>query len=258
MKNKNKDNLINESEDSSKKEDDNKNIDAEHSIANFDAGNDIELVKASIDAENGKKNGKACLNAEHSKEGKSKKHKSHHKKNKMNGKIKILFITLAISFCFGLLSELLMSVTHSAVGIIISIVLLAVFIFISVICDMIGVATAGADIEHFRAMASKKVKGSKEAISLIKNADKTSSFFCDIVGDACGIMCGSIGAGLVVNIAISGEMLQVIIASLIAAIIAGLTVFGKAVGKSVAINSANKIVLRVGVIINFFKRNKNK
>ena len=247
MKNINKDNLIDEGDYSPKKE---VKTEAEHNISNLD---DIELVDVDFNVENGK----VSLEADH-KEFKSKKHKSHHKKNKMNGKIKILFITLAISFCFGLLSELLMSVTHSAVGIIISIVLLAVFIFISVICDMIGVATASADIEHFRAMASKKVKGSKEAISLIKNADKTSSFFCDIVGDACGIMCGSIGAGLVVNIAISGEMLQVIIASLIAAIIAGLTVFGKAVGKSVAINSANKIVLRVGVIINFFKRNKNK
>ncbi|MGN1221890.1 MAG: hypothetical protein ACI4TT_01485, partial [Christensenellales bacterium] len=163
MKNKNKDNFINESEDSSKKEDDNKNIDAEHNMANLDAKNDSRLVKANIDAENGKENDRVSLDAEHSKEAKNKKHKSHNKKGSMNGKFKILFITLAISFCFGLLSELLMSVTHSAVGIIISIVLLAVFIIISVICDMIGVATASADIEHFMAMASKKVKGSKEA-----------------------------------------------------------------------------------------------
>ena len=195
---------------------------------------------------------------EQSKSVKSKKQKHKNKKSGISGAIKILFITLGISFCFGILSELLMSVTQSVIGTIVSVVLLAVFIFIAVICDMIGVATAGADIEHFRAMASKKVKGSKEAISLIKNADKASSFFCDIVGDACGIMCGSIGAGLVVNIAVQGDVWQVVVASLVSAMIAGLTVFGKAVGKSAAINKANDIVLRVGVFISFFKRHKNK
>lgn len=197
-------------------------------------------------------------NAEQPKGGKHKNKKEKHKKHSMSGAIKILLITLAISFCFGVLSELLMSVTQSVIGTIVSIILLIVFIFIAVICDMIGVATAGADIEHFRAMASKKVKGSKEAIKLIKNADKTSSFFCDIVGDACGIMCGSIGAGLVINIAVQGDIWQVVVASLVSAIIAGLTVFGKAVGKTAAINKANNIVLKVGVFISFFKRNKNK
>lgn len=55
---------------------------------------------------------------------KHKKAKEKKQKGKMSGSIRILFITLAISFCFGILSELLMSVTQSVVGTIVSIVLL--------------------------------------------------------------------------------------------------------------------------------------
>jgi hypothetical protein len=170
--------------------------------------------------------------------------------------IKILFITLLISFCFGVLSEMLLSTMHSVAGTVISILLLFLFILIAVICDMIGVAVAGADIEPFMAMASKKVKGAKQCISLIKNADKASSFFCDIIGDACGILCGSIGAVIVSSIAISGDVWQVLVSGLASAIIAALTVFGKAVGKSIAVSNANKIVLKVGKILSIFKSNK--
>ena len=137
---------------------------------------------------------------------KHKKIKTKEQKSKFGSAVKILFITLAISFCFGILSELLMTVAQSLIGTIVAILLLMVFIFISIICDMIGVATASADIEPFRAMASKKVRGAKEAIAIIKNADKASSFFCDIVGDACGIMCGSIGAAIVAIMAINGDI----------------------------------------------------
>ena len=185
---------------------------------------------------------------------KTKKNKNIKQKLKLKGSLKILAITLAVSFCFGILSELLLSVTKSVAGTIVAVVLLVLFIFIAILSDMIGVATASADIEPFRAMASKKVQGSKEAINLVKNADRTSSFFCDIVGDACGIVCGSIGAGLVAMIAVNGEVWQVIIASFVSAIIAGLTVFGKAVGKTYAIDNANKIVLKVGKFVSFFKK----
>lgn len=194
---------------------------------------------------------------ENTTEKKDKTHPKHKTNLHLKWPLKILFITLCISFCFSILSELLLSNFHSVVGTIISLLLLFFFIAISVVCDMIGVAMAGADIEPFMAMASKKVKGAKESIKLIKNADKASSFFCDIVGDACGILCGSIGAAIVVNIAITGEAWQVVVASLVSAIIAALTVFGKAVGKSIAINKANAIVLKVGKIVRLFKRNKN-
>ena len=59
-----------------------------------------------------------------------KKEKSHPKKIKLNLKwpLKILFITLCISFCFSILSELLLSNSQSLIGTIISLLLLIFFI----------------------------------------------------------------------------------------------------------------------------------
>ena len=114
-----------------------------------------------------------------------------------------------------------------------------------------------ADSAPFTAMASKKIRGAKETLSLLKNADKASSFFCDIIGDACGIVCGAIGAAIVAVIAISAESyVKVLIGAGVSALIAAITVFGKAVGKGIAVNYANSIVFKVGKFISLFKKQK--
>lgn len=164
-----------------------------------------------------------------------------------------------LSFCFSVLSELLLSSTKSLLITILSVLVLFLFIFIAVISDIIGVAMASADISPFTAMASKNIRGAKETIKLIKNADKASSFFCDIVGDACGVICGVIGASIVGLIAVEGQVWNIIIAAVMSAVIAAITVFGKAVGKAIAIKDANNIVFRVGKFISIFKKhNKQK
>ena len=180
------------------------------------------------------------------------------KKNNLKWKwcIKIFFITLLLSFCFSVLSELLLSSNASILITILSIVVLFLFILIAVFCDMIGVAVTSADSAPISAMASKKIRGAKEALSILKNAEKYSSFFCDIIGDACGIVCGAIGAAIVAGIALSGSVAKVLIGAGVSALIAALTVFGKAVGKSIAVVHANGIVLRVGKFFSIFKRSK--
>ena len=170
--------------------------------------------------------------------------------------IEILFITLVLSFSLSLLSELLLSSSGSLLVTLLSVGLLILFILIGVFCDMIGVAMARADASPFMAMASKKIRGAKETISLLKNADKASSFFCDIVGDASGIICGAIGAAIVGFIMSTSSFEKVLVGALMSGIIAGATVFGKAVGKSIAIANANKIVFGVGKFVSFFKRSK--
>ncbi len=168
----------------------------------------------------------------------------------------ILFITLALSFCFSVLSELLLTSTRSVLITVISVVVLIAFIMIAVVCDMIGVAVASADIAPFMAMASKKVRGAKETIKLLQNADKASSFFCDIIGDACGIICGAIGASIIAFISINGQVWQIILGAAMSALIAAITVFGKAIGKALAIEDSGNIAFRVGKFISIFKRNK--
>ena len=121
---------------------------------------------------------------------------------------------------------------------------------------MVGLAVASASVEDFNAMAARKVKGSKQAISLVKNADKVSSVLNDVIGDVCGILSGAAGASIVAKIIIdnAGNFMVVLIASLVASIIAGITIGGKAIFKRIAIKHANSITLSFAKFINFFTR----
>lgn len=163
--------------------------------------------------------------------------------------IKILFLAIVLSFTFSLVSELVLNKAH----ILIAIIVIVVFISISVFCDMLGLATASASLGNFNAMAARKVKGSKKALSLVKNADKVSSI-CDVVGDVCGILSGAAGASILAKIAISGNFQEAIIASVVSAIIAAITIFGKASFKKFAMDYADSITLKFAKIISIFSR----
>ena len=142
-------------------------------------------------------------------------------KSQMVWSIKILILSFALSMCFGIVSELVLGVT----GIAVAVLVIIVFVSLSIITDMIGVATTSASTEPFRAMASKKVRGAKEALKLLSKADRVSSICCDVIGDVCGILSGAAGASIVVKFAIESESpLSIIIASLVSAIVASMTI----------------------------------
>lgn len=166
--------------------------------------------------------------------------------------IVVLILAVSLSLLFSLLSELVLD--GSAVWV--AVIVIFIFIFFSILTDMIGLAVASANIEHFNAMAARKVKGSKQAISLVRNAGRVSSVLNDVIGDVCGILSGAAGASIVAKIAIDNSMnfMSILVPSLIAAIIAGLTIAGKAVFKNVAIKHANSITLAFAKFINFFTR----
>ena len=164
----------------------------------------------------------------------------------------VLILAISLSLSFSLLSELILDGS----ALIIAITVIFIFVAIAIVTDMLGLAIASANIEHFTAMAARKVKGSKQAISLIKNADKVSSVLNDVIGDVCGILSGAAGASIVTKIAIDngGSFMAILIPSLIAAIIAGFTIFGKAIFKKCAIKYANPITLHFAKFLNFFTR----
>ncbi len=140
-----------------------------------------------------------------------------------------------------------------------AIFIIVIFVSLSIITDMIGVATTAANAQPFRAMASKKVRGAKEALKLLSKADRVSSICCDVIGDVCGILSGAAGASIVVKIAIeSNSALSIIVASLISAVVASLTIFGKSICKKYAIDKSGPIVLFVGKLISCFVPNPNK
>lgn len=165
---------------------------------------------------------------------------------------KVFIIALTLSLCFSILSEMVLG----KAGILVAILVIVLFVALAIITDMIGVAATSCSKEPFIAMCSKKVRGAKEGLMLVRNADKVSSVCADVVGDVCGILSGAAGASIVAKISIDTQdaMLAVLIASLVASLIAGFTIFGKALGKRKAMNSCTSIILRVGKILSLFTK----
>ncbi|MBR2302553.1 MAG: DUF21 domain-containing protein [Clostridia bacterium] len=161
----------------------------------------------------------------------------------------VLFLTLALSFIFSLICELVMGNAPLAVAYI----LIVFIILLSVVFDMIGTAAASCDIQPFLSMSARKVKGAKTAVKLVKNAEKVSSVCADIIGDICGIISGACGAAIVIKQFADGT--SIIISVLFSAFIAALTVFGKSLGKSYAMTNSNKIIYMVARVLSVFKKN---
>ena len=136
---------------------------------------------------------------------------------------------------------------------------LAAFIIIGVIFDIIALAIATADEKPFHSMAAHGVKSAKHAIKLIRNAEKIVSFCSDVIGDIAGIVSGSTGAAIAAALFINTDFddyRAVTVSFLITGLIAAVTIGGKAFGKSIALNHNNKIVNIVSKVIYFFSRKK--
>ena len=164
-------------------------------------------------------------------------------KNKQNIKwiLLITSLTFVISMIFSYLSETILKKSNFAIELL---VLLTV-ILIGIIFDMIGVAVTTCAEHPFHAMASRKIKGAKTAIKLIKNKDKVSSFCNDVIGDICGIVSGT--AGVIIATSIAKD--SIICSLLVTATISSLTIGGKALGKKVAVNKSENITRMVSKIL---------
>lgn len=166
--------------------------------------------------------------------------------------IKIIVISFCISALFTLVSETAIPNINIFFGIIITLF----FIFIGVLFDMFGVAVTSASSVPFHSMASKKIKGSKTSLCLIKNSDKVSSFCCDVVGDICGIISGSTGAAISLAISSKFNLNSLLVIIIVMSIISALTIGGKAFEKSIAIKNSESIVKMGSNVVSLFKREK--
>ena len=118
------------------------------------------------------------------------------KKSSCSWALRVFLLAVALSALLSFFSSTALEGTGYAVAIIV----LAVFIALGIVFDMIGVAVTAADPKPFHSMAAHKEKGAKEAIRLLKNANQVSSFCNDVVGDICGIVSGSTAAVIVVEL----------------------------------------------------------
>jgi Mg2+/Co2+ transporter CorB len=135
------------------------------------------------------------------------------------------------------------------VNIYVALSVLLLIVVLSIIFDIIGTAVTAAEEAPFHAMASRKLYGARQALRLIRNADKVSNFCNDVVGDICGVISGSASALIVMKIAQSGD--KSLVEFIMAGLVASLTVGGKSIGKTIAIKNSNYIVYKVSVIIKF-------
>jgi len=123
---------------------------------------------------------------------------------------------------------------------------------VNIFFDIIGTSVTAAEEKPFHAMASRKIFGAKQAIRLIRNADKVSNVCNDVIGDICGIISGAAGAYIIIRII--GSQSNTTVAELImTGLITALTVGGKALGKTIALRNSNYIIYKVSVIISFIK-----
>ena len=174
--------------------------------------------------------------------------------------ITIFFVTILVSASISLASDMIMANSNM----VIAFVILLLIIFVGIVFDIVGMAVASADEKPFHAMAARKVKGAKECIMLLRNAERVSSICNDVVGDICGVVSGSASATIAAQILANFEFGWPDVVSLVmSSLVAALTVGGKAVGKGFAVSSCTEIVYHAGQIIHFvrnigsvFKHNK--
>ena len=166
----------------------------------------------------------------------------------------IFLVTIAVSATISFVSGEVMDRSSMAVAFLILLVIVAV----GIVFDIVGVAVTSADEKPFHSMASRRVSGAREAIRLLRNAEKVSSICNDVVGDICGVVSGAASATIAARAIVYLDFSWPQLVSLgMSALVAGLTVGGKAIGKTVAMNSCTEIVFLVGQILATFDRWKN-
>ena len=162
--------------------------------------------------------------------------------------IHVFLITFVLSICFSYIS----TNGVSKLEIIPAIIILIAIIFIGVIFDIIGVAITVANEEEFHAKATKKARGAKTSLRLIKNAPRVANFCADVIGDICGVLSGAISTMISIRLTQKFGMPENI-QFIISAIVAAITVVGKAMGKELANRQSTKIVAVCGKIVGNFK-----
>ena len=183
---------------------------------------------------------------------KGKKEERGRKPGRFRWAVQVFFISVTLSAAMSFASEQALD----GAGLAPAFVVLASFILLGIVFDIIGVAVTAADERPFHSMAARKVPGAREALGLIRRASKVSSFCNDVVGDICGIISGSTAAIIVVRLQEVLSFRSVVVSLAITALVSGLTIGGKAVGKTFAIDKSTAVLQLVGRILHLFSRHK--
>ena len=180
-------------------------------------------------------------------------------KNKQSGGVNVRWIVTisVVSFLMSVTMSYLSQRALENVGNIVAFVILLAFIGFGIIFDIIGVASTASSEKRFHSMAARKVPGAKQAIWIVRNAEKVGSFCNDVVGDISGIISGATSAVIITHLTNNAADLRSVLLSLaITGCVASLTIGGKAVGKTLGISRSEDIVFLVGRLLAFFSWKK--
>ena len=179
------------------------------------------------------------------------------KKRKRSGASPALWIALVFLFTVIISAGF----THASgvlldgSGIWAALAVLLLIVLIGIVFDVVGVAVTAAEERPLHSMAARKVPGAKEAIGLIKNADRVASVCNDVIGDICGVVSGSASAVIAVRLLEDFTLSWPTVLKVgMSALVAGLTVGGKAIGKGIALRHSVSIVHFVGRLLAAFHR----
>ena len=162
--------------------------------------------------------------------------------------LRIFLVSVALSAVLSLAS----GVVLADAGYALAVAVLAAFVLLGIAFDVLGVAVTAADARVFHSMAAHREKGAREALYLLKNAEKTSSFCNDVVGDICGIVSGSTAAVIVVRLQERFDTQSILLSIAVTALISGATIGGKAIGKRIAISQSHEVVFRAAKLLRLF------
>lgn len=161
---------------------------------------------------------------------------------------------VCVSFSLSVLFSYSSSAALKDTNVFVTFAVLCFFILLGVLFDIIGVAATSANLKTFNSMAARRVKGAKEGIWLIKNAEKVASFCNDVIGDICGIMSGTTGALITTEIVDAYSLNPVVVPLIVTGLVAAATIGGKAAGKTVAVRGSDSVVFLAGKIVYYCKK----
>ena len=161
-------------------------------------------------------------------------------------------MAVVLSAILTLASEAMLS----GAGLLVALLILLAFIGLGIVFDIIGVAVTAADPKPFHSMASHKERGAKQALMLLRNADRVSSVCNDVVGDICGIVSGATGAVIVTQLQKGLNLQSVLVSVAVTSLVSGLTIGGKAMGKPFAMKQSTRVVYLAGRFLYLFRRRK--
>ena len=161
---------------------------------------------------------------------------------------KWVFSILLLAFLITMVLSYISAEAMPYVPLPVAFTLLILFISVGILFDLIATAVTSADEAPFHSMASHKVRGARQAIWLIRNAEKVASVCGDVAGDIVGIISGVATSVILMRLVGDGEIFtSLFLTSTVAAIMIG----GKAVGKGMAITNCNQIIYSVGLCLSF-------